>query len=146
MDDFFKYDPLTAGSKGLVFVGDNVLVYRRDNKTDNHPNELDLPGGGSKGTETPFDTFRREVKEEFSLDLMPDDIVYVRRYPSTLSKGKFGYYPVARLPKEAETNIKLGDEGTEFLLMPLDDYIARGDAWPVFQERAADYLRSQNEQ
>ncbi|MEK7152571.1 MAG: NUDIX domain-containing protein [Patescibacteria group bacterium] len=143
MDEFFKYDPLTAGSKGLVFIGDKILVYRRDNKTGNHPNELDLPGGGPEENETPFETFQREVKEEFQLDLLPNDIVYVRKYPGTFEQGKFGYYPVAKLPKEVESNIKFGNEGVEFLLMSLDEYINRDDAWPVFQERAKDYLKAQ---
>ena len=142
MDEFFTFDPLTAGSKGLVFIGDNVLIYRRDDKTTNHPNELDLPGGGPEENETPFETFKREVKEEFSINLTQKDIEYVRKYPSTLEQGKFAYFPVAKIPAEMASRIKLGDEGLEFLLMSLSDYIARDDAWSLFQERAADYAKS----
>ena len=142
MDEFFKYDPLTAGSKGLVFVGEKILIYRRDYKTTNHPNELDLPGGGPEDGETPFETFKREVMEEFEINISSKDIVYVRKYPSKLEKGKFAYFPVVKLPAEMEANITLGDEGTEFLLIDPEDYVARDDAWVVFQERTQDFLSS----
>ncbi len=139
MEDFFKFDPTTIGSKGLVFVGEDVLVYRRDKNTDKFPLHLDLPGGGPENQETPFDNFRREVLEEFNLQIEPSDIVYVRKYPSTLNNGRFSYYPVAKLDASLKDKIKLGNEGLEYLLMPLDEYLARDDAWPIFQERAQDY-------
>ena len=31
------------GAKGLVFLGDKILTYRRDNKTSNKPLCIDLP-------------------------------------------------------------------------------------------------------
>jgi 8-oxo-dGTP diphosphatase len=142
MDELFRYDPLTAGTKGLVFVGDKIIVYRRDNKTDKYPLHLDVPGGGPEANETPFETFQREVNEEFKLYITSKDIVYGRRYPSNLEKGKFGYYVVAKLPKEMAAEIEFGDEGIEYLLMSLEEYLARDDAWPIFQERAADYAKS----
>ena len=146
MDDFFKYDPLTVGSKGLVFIGANVLVYRRDTKTDRFPLYLDLPGGGPEGNETPFETFKREVMEEFGLLIKPGNIVYVRKYQSSLEKGKFAYYPVAKLPAASAEKIRFGDEGVEYLIMSLHDYIAREDAWPIFQDRAGDYMSTLSEQ
>ncbi len=146
MDDFYTYDPQSAGSKGLVFIGDEVLVYRRDEKTEKFPLHLDLPGGGPEAGETPFETFRREVMEEFGLRIVMEDIIYVRRYPSRLEPGKSGYYPVAKLPRAAADKIVFGDEGVEYMLMTLEDYIARDDAWPVFQERAADYKEASTSQ
>ena len=142
MDGFFQYDPLASGSKGLIFLGNDVLVYRRDNKTTTFPLQLDLPGGGTEGQETPFETFRREVMEEFGLTINPEDIVYVRRYPSTLEKGRFAYYPVARLPASDAQKIRFGHEGTGYVLMSLDSFIARKDAWPILQKRAKDYKQS----
>ena len=141
MDDLYTYDSNSIGSKGLVFVGDNVLVYRRDTKTASHPLELDLPGGGPKGMETPFQTFKREVAEEFGLCIEPADIVYARRYPSAMLPGMSAYFPVAKLSSEAEIDIKFGDEGLEFMLMPIEEYVARTDAWPIFQARTVDYMK-----
>jgi 8-oxo-dGTP diphosphatase len=56
-----------TGSKGIVFVGDRIVVTRRDGNTDRHPFKLDLLGGGREGEESPFETFKREVKEEVNL-------------------------------------------------------------------------------
>lgn len=144
MDDFFTYDPSTIGSKGLVFIGEDVLVYRRDGNTNNHPFQIDLPGGGPEDEETPFETFQREVKEEFGLTINQSNIVYVRKYPSSLNNGRVAYYPVAKLPKECMKDITLGTEGLEYMLLPPSDYIKRRDAWDVFQERALDYLKTLN--
>jgi 8-oxo-dGTP diphosphatase len=142
MDQFFTLDPESVGSKGLVFIGDKVVVYRRDDKTDVHPLEIDLPGGGAIKGETPFETFRREVKEEFGLPIKPKDIVYARRYASTLVPGQFGYFPVAQLPASMEDKIVYGDEGLEYMLLSLDEYIALKDAWKAHQVRALDYKKT----
>lgn len=143
MEDFYKQDPHSIGSKGLVFVGDMILVYRRSEDTDRYPLKVDLPGGGPEPGETPFDTFKREVNEEFGLDISKEDIVWARKYRSSDNKSKFAYYPVAKLPSSAETDIKFGDEGIACWLMPLEKYIKLEDAaWPVLQRRAEDYLQS----
>ena len=143
MEEFFNPDSDTIGSKGLVYIGDKVLVYRRDGNTANHPHELDLPGGGPEGDETPFQTFKRETKEEFGLDINEEDVVYVRRYESTLNPGRFAYFPVAKLAAENAGKIALGNEGEEYLLLTDHEYVQRDDCWQVFQERTADYLGSQ---
>lgn len=142
MDEFFRYDPLTIGSKGLVFIGSNVLVYQRDSKTDAFPLQLDLPGGGPEGKETPFETFRREVQEEFGLLLKAEDIVYVRKYPSVLAAGKFAYFPVAKLPESAAATVHFGEEGLEYFLMSLEEYLGQKSSWSVLQERARDYRKA----
>lgn len=140
MDAFYKFDYNTAGSKGLVLIGDNALVYRRDEKTDLYPLYLDFPGGGPEGNETPFDTFRREVKEEFDLDITPENVVHVRTYPSTLFEGKIIYFPVVHLPESAANTIHFGDEGLEYLMLPVEEFVQRDDAWPTLKERTLDYI------
>ncbi len=144
MDEFFIYDPLTAGSKGLVFIGDEILVYRRDQNTKLYPLSIDIPGGGPETNETPFDTFQREVKEEFGLDVVRSDIIYVKKYPSTLELNKFAYFPVAKLESHHKDDIKFGNEGTEYMLISLNDFLELKDAWPVFQNRARDYAKTLN--
>lgn len=136
---FFNGDPNTAGSKGLIFIGDSVVVYRRDDNTDDHPHQLDLPGGGPEQGETPFQTFQREAMEEFNLGLSEDDIIYVRQYPSVVRPGKFAYFPVAKLPESAMERIRLGDEGSEYLILSFEEYLSRTDAWDIFQDRSKDY-------
>ena len=142
MDTFFEFDSLSTGTKGLVYIGDKVLVYRRDDKTTEWPLSIDLPGGGKENNETPFETFSREIHEEFSLTITKSAITYSKRYPSTLNKGKFGHFAVAKLGVEQKQLIQLGSEGIEYMLMTLDEYLVRKDAWPIFQKRSAEYQKS----
>jgi 8-oxo-dGTP diphosphatase len=140
MHQFFAADTLLNGSKGLVYIGDRILVYRRDSNTKYFPLHLDLPGGGKDGDETPFDTFKREVMEEFGINIQPDDICYVRRYHSAMVEGEFAYFPVAKLSTQSESDIRLGDEGLRYTLMNIDDFIHAPDVWPGLQQKAKDYL------
>lgn len=140
MDDYFLYDPLSAGSKGAVFVGDKVLVYRRTHDAPVNPGELDFPGGGPEGEESPFQTFQRELLEEFGLKIEPEYVVFSRRYPSKLRPGKFGWHAVAKLPASEEKNIVFGDEGEVFWLMPIEEFMDHPRATQFLKDRTADYL------
>jgi len=142
MTDFFGPDLLSIGTKGVVYVGDRVVVYRRTDDAPNHPGELDMPGGAPEKGETPFQTFQREVFEEVGLQITPKDIVFTRRYPSTLSPGKFGWHAVAKLPASAEQSIVFGDEGQDLRLMPLETFMASADASTFLKTRTADYLKT----
>src|SRR5688572_7051991 len=102
MDAFFAYDPQASGSKGLVYIGDKIIVFRRTDDAPTHPNELDLPGGGPEKNETPFETFKRELREECGLEITKNDILYARRYASSLHPGKFGWFPVVKFPAGSE--------------------------------------------
>lgn len=140
MDDFFAVDPQVSGVKGIVFIGDKILVYRRDGKIDYYPFALDFPGGGADKNETPFETFRREVKEEFNLDLKKDDIVYFRKYPGIRYPDTVSYFPVAKLPKSVKHKIRLGDEGLEWFLMDINEYLENNDSVEFLVKRTKDYL------
>ncbi len=142
MNDFFKGDDNFVGTKGLVFIGNKVLIYRRDAQAPKYPLHLDVPGGGAEPNETPFETFKREVKEEFGLDLTAEQVVYSRRYQSSLNANEFGWYAVAKLPEEQVNRIKFGNEGLEYLLMTLEEFLKQDDAWPAYQKRAEDYANS----
>jgi 8-oxo-dGTP diphosphatase len=78
------------GTKGLVFIGDQVLVYRRDAKAPRYPLAIDVPGGGREGRESPAETFMREIKEEFGLGIAVDDISYSRRYRASDGSDNYG--------------------------------------------------------
>jgi 8-oxo-dGTP diphosphatase len=135
-----RYDPAIQGTKGLVFIGDEVLIYRRDTNTTLAPLLLDVPGGGQEPGETPYETFARELWEEFGLELSPDDIIYVRKYSSTMEPGARGCFVAAQLPASAWDEIEFGDEGLEYMTMPLMDYLASSDSWPVIDEQIISYL------
>lgn len=140
MYDLFTYDPLLAGTKGLVFIGDKLLVYRRDTNTNLFPLYLDLPGGGCEGKETPFETFRRELNEEFGLTIKAKDVIWWERYAANFQAGKYGYMIAAHFPKGLEKLIRFGDEGTEWMLVSLSEFMQRDDTWPVLKGRVSSYL------
>lgn len=128
------------GAKGIVFLGDKVLVYRRDNKTDNNPGKIDLPGGGREGDESPFETFQREAKEEFGIDITKEEVDFSSTIPSVAEPGKKSYFIVAKLPSSKESNIVFGDEGSEWMLMTPEEFINRPDGIERQQKRFEKYM------
>jgi 8-oxo-dGTP diphosphatase len=140
---FFLVDSKCDGAKGLIYIGSRILVYKRDDKTNVYPRYIDLPGGGTDKGETPFETLKREVKEEFGLSFSKKDIVYAKRFDSSFKPGKTAYFAVIKLQDNEETNVVFGDEGESWELIDLDDYIRLPNvAWPILQERAEEYLNS----
>jgi 8-oxo-dGTP diphosphatase len=54
-----------GGTKLILFIGDRIVVLRRDDKPDiPWPGRLDLPGGGRDGIETAEVCVLRETREE----------------------------------------------------------------------------------
>ena len=131
------------GAKGPIFLGrDKLLVYQRDNKTGYYPGYFDFPGGGKEKGETVFETFRREVKEEFDLDITLEQIKFVKRYPSTRFPGMLGYFVVALLPKEDIGKVNFGSEGIQYKVMGLNDYMSSPKGIPFLKERTQFFLNS----
>ncbi len=128
------------GAKGLVFIGEKILTYRRDNKTNNFPLHIDLPGGGRDGDESPFDTFRREVKEEFGINIEREDIQFSCAIPSVTEPGKKSYFVVAKPLSVNATDVVFGDEGIEWFLMTPEEFISRPDGIERQQKSVEKYL------
>lgn len=128
------------GSKGLVFIGDKILVYRRDNKTTNSPLCIDLPGGGRENNESPFDTFRREIKEEFGIIIDKNDIYFSSVHQSVIEPTKNSFLIVTKPLNFKESDIVFGNEGIEWLLMTPTEFISRPDGIKRQQDRIIQYL------
>lgn len=143
MKNFFVFDELCLGTKALIYIGDLLLICRRDDKAPTAPLLLDLPGGTTENGETPFLTLQRETMEEFGLSVSEKDIVYAEPMKSTFESGKRDWFAVVKLPKSAENEIVFGGEGLEYMLMSEADFIAAKDAWKVYQERARSYITSE---
>lgn len=131
------------GAKGLVFLGDKILTYRRDNKTTNSPLCIDLPGGGREANESPFDTFKREVQEEFGIALQEDDIQFSCTIPSVMEPDKKSYFVVTKPLKFSDSDVKFGNEGVEWLLMEPSEFIKRPDGIKRQQDRVTRYLKGE---
>lgn len=133
------------GAKGLVFIGDKILTYRRDNKTTNKPMCIDLPGGGREGDESPFDTFKREIREEFGIDIEKHDVQFSNTIQSVIEPTKKSYFFVTKPLKILATDIVFGNEGVEWMLMTPQQFVNRPDGIERQQKRVANYLQGKTE-
>ena len=132
-----------SGAKGAVFFGDKLLVYLRDDKPElRYANMWDFPGGGREGDETPQECFFREAKEEFSLNVKPEQIVWQKEYPSMDDPGRIAHFFVVRVPEEEIAHIVFGDEGQRWELVDPQEFLSREDAVPRLKTRLSDYLAS----
>jgi 8-oxo-dGTP diphosphatase len=138
-EDVFQGSHDFDGVQGLVFLGPRVLIYRRDTKTPRYPLHLSLPGGGREENETAFETFRREVNEEFSLEVRAEDVIYGKYYPSDDDLQYRGYFLAAQLEAEAAERIVFGSEGLVYHVVDLEFFLTCPDAWPINQQRAREY-------
>ena len=111
------------------------------NKTDSFPLYIDLPGGGRENNESPYETFKREVKEEFGFKITKKDILYAKQYVSAMDASKESYFIVVRL-NVTEKDIVFGDEGLDFFLIETENYLKLNDAIRRQQNRVLDYINS----
>lgn len=119
------------GAKLLLVRGDCLLTLLRDDV--DHipfPGHWDLPGGGPEGRETPVDCALRELSEEFGLVLVPSRLTAHRfgaDRPSWLFAGALTDTEIAA--------IRFGDEGQEWRMMPIAEFITHPRAVPAFRDR-----------
>lgn len=132
------------GAKGLVFLGNKILVYRRDTKTKKSPGCIDMIGGGREGDESPFETFRREVKEEVGLDIQREDVIFSHPFQSYDNPEQISFFFVTKPLKFDASHIKFGDEGIEWLMMTPEEFIKRPDGIQRQQKRVSDYLEGRS--
>lgn len=120
------------GAKLLLMRGDCLLTLLRDNFAHiPFPGHWDLPGGGPEGDETPIACALRELAEEFGLSPDPSRLVAHRfgadDRPAWLFSGTLTDADIAA--------IRFGDEGQEWRLMPVAEFIAHPRAVPAFRDR-----------
>lgn len=126
-----------GGAKIAVIADGAVLTLLRDDiATIPHPGKWDLPGGAREGMEAPLDCALRELDEEFGLRLDPARVAWRRFYPTRHGAWFFGAY----WPGLDPARVRFGDEGQRWALMPVADYLARGDAIPALQSRLNAFL------
>lgn len=132
IDDFHS-------AKIALFLGRQLLVYQRDNKTTiPFPGKWDLPGGGREGNETPMECMLREVQEEFGIALLPACVHWTRSYPS--ATGSTSYFMAGTLSSSQAAAIQFGDEGQQWRFMETSEFLAHEEAVPYLQARLRDYL------
>ena len=128
-----------SGAKLALFLGDDLLVLRRDDRPDiPYPNHWDLPGGGREGEESPKDCALRETYEETGLTLQSEDLVWTASYLRPV-RGRVWFF-AAHLPAERQAEIVFGSEGQGWTLMSPEAYCAHDLAVPHFVEQIRIYL------
>ncbi len=129
-----------SGAKGLIFLGKDILVYRRDTRTNKFPGCLNMIGGGREGNETPFETFSREAREEVGLTITKNDIHFSCSFPSFDDHGMISFFFVTKPLSFVKKDIEFGSEGSEWLMMTPEEFIDRPDGIERQQKRVRDYL------
>ncbi|MAZ25674.1 MAG: DNA mismatch repair protein MutT [Cytophagaceae bacterium] len=126
------------GAKVMLFLGGDLLVIRRD-QTEGipWPGYLDFPGGGREGDERPEDCALRETREEVGLELSEELLEWGHQHG-------YAVFFAAHLPADRARDIRFGDEGYGWQLMPPEEYAARDDAIPHFRALLTAYLEGRN--
>ncbi|KAB0680131.1 NUDIX hydrolase [Aureimonas leprariae] len=133
-----------VGAKLALFIGSELLIYRRDRKPGiPHPGCWDLAGGGREGDETPFACAARELIEEFALRIEPAHVVWARAYPSVTVPSSRAWFLAGRLPAAASSAIRFGDEGEEWRLAEPGIFLGDDEAVPYLKDRLGDYIEAE---
>lgn len=127
-----------GGTKLLLMRGDDLLTHLRDDV--DHipfPGHWDLPGGGPEAGETPMECGLRELFEEYGLTLTPERLT-ARAFPSISHPGRSSWLLTGRISDAEIDAIRFGDEGQEWRMMPVAEYLAHPRSVPHFR----DWIRS----
>ena len=127
-----------SGAKLALFLGNDLLVIRRDDRPDiPWPDHWDLPGGGREGLESAAQCALRETFEEVGLILQERDLVWARHYQRP--HGTVWFF-AAHQPPQLQDKIEFGNEGQGWSLMPPQVYCDHPLAVPHFAVQLRSYL------
>jgi 8-oxo-dGTP diphosphatase len=127
-----------SGAKLALFLGQDLLVIKRDDKPDiPYPGYWDLPGGGREAGESPEDCALRETLEEVSLSIPRTGLSWSKSYQR--ARGTVWFF-VSHQPPDLVSQVRLGSEGQCWQLMDPRDYCAHHLAVPHFAEQLQQYL------
>lgn len=138
--DTFNGNALFHGVKGLIRVADKIIVVRRDTKTMKYQLQLDLPGGGREGNESPFETLKREIRETLGINLGPDDIAFSVRYDNPSGHAQDTFFLVTKELTLDPHKINFGEKGLMYSFMTMHEFIKRPDAVEKQKGRIINYL------
>lgn len=103
------------------------------------PGHWDLPGGGAEPGETPLECALRELDEEFGLRLDPSRLTG-RRFASASTPGRDSWMFAGQITRAEIAAIRFGDEGQEWRMMPLAEFLSHPRVVPHFPARVVAML------
>jgi len=108
----FLYNPKTR----------EVLLHLRDGNTKWSPHKWSFFGGRAEEGETPIECFVREIGEELTITVKPEDVVFLRSHDDENNPDwhQYSFYAESDLSKSA---MKL-TEGADFDWIPLEKVFA----------------------
>ncbi|MGI9393953.1 MAG: NUDIX domain-containing protein [Boseongicola sp.] len=126
------------GAKLAILVGTRLVAILRDDLASiPYPSHWDLPGGGREGQETPEETVLRETREEIGITFAPVDLIWSKGFVSGNSKD---WMFVTEQPHFDPDQIRFGNEGQGWELVPIDWFVGEARAVPNQQERLNRYM------
>lgn len=124
-----------TGTKLLLTHNDALLTCLRDDF--DHipfPNYWDLPGGARDEAETPLQCGLRELDEEFGITL-PAERLTAYGFASSQEPAVHSWLFSGQITAAEIAAIRFGDEGQEWRMMPISEFLSHDRAVPQFKDR-----------
>ena len=133
--------PNFSGAKIVLLSDGRLIAYQRDMKPDiPFPGMWDLPGGAREGGEAPADCAIRETQEEFGLAVDVGSVVWTRSYPGRTPESPVSYFLVAEMKNEGFDDVAFGDEGQQWAVMTLHEFLDHPEVVSHLKHRLREYL------
>ncbi|RYH06402.1 NUDIX domain-containing protein [Tropicimonas sp. IMCC6043] len=122
-------EPDLYGAKVAAWCGGEILCYQRDDFAHiPDPGLWDLPGGVRETGETLLDCAIRETWEEFGIALPQDAFGDAARFVKFEPHRIEALFLTARLTPPMVAAITFGEEGQQWRMMPVAEFVTRPDA------------------
>jgi len=123
-----------VGAKIAVIYGGKVIAYQRDNYAHiPYPGLWDLPGGERDARDvTALSCALRELEEEFALRLSSERVIHSQDYVG--NRGRTAFF-VAEMRRDERDSIVYGEEGQQWAMLPIEEFINRTDAVDDLREQ-----------
>ncbi len=134
-------DKLIRTAKIILLHDDLVLTFLRDDLPGlPWAGMWDFPGGVREAGETVEECVVRETFEEFCIQIDPASFSWSRLYPWKDGSGWYAKLFAATLEERLIPAIQLGNEGQEWRLMPVTEFLKHEKATPHYKESLHEYL------